>query len=139
VRTRVHNLIKSGVIEFDVVPSYAQVGANPVLVKTETEINVTSDDLISEVGNHLLVYVVNPLPDGLLHLFADDRSPAELAELLKFLRTRESVQEVESHPILTQRGKRGEFTSDQLRVLATLMDNPRKPVTAIADESGITA
>jgi DNA-binding Lrp family transcriptional regulator len=138
-RARVSNLIELGVIEFDVVLSYAQAGADPILVKVGTESNVTSDEIIEEIGRHPLTYVMNPLPDGLLHVFADYRTPSELAELLQFVRTRETVTEVEVHTIITQRGKKGEFTKDQLRVLAALLDDVRKPITAIADEAGITA
>ena len=138
-RARVSNLIQLGVLEFDVVLSYAQAGADPVLVKVDTESNVTSDDIIEEIGGHPLTYVMNPFPDGLLHVFADYRTPSELAELLQFIRTRDTVTEVESHTIITQRRKKGVFTKDQLRVLAALLDDVRKPVTAIAEDAGITA
>ena len=139
VRARVSNLVDLGVLEFDVVLSYAQAGADPVLVKVDTTSNVTSDEIIEEIGAHPLTYVMNPFPDGLLHVFADYRTPAELAELLQFIRTRDTVTEVESHTIITKRGKKDAFTNDQMRVLATLLDDVRKPVTAIAEEAGITA
>jgi DNA-binding Lrp family transcriptional regulator len=139
VRARLTKLVDAGVITFDVVLSYAQSGAGPALVEVKTDSTVTSDEIIEEFGRHPLIFVINPLPDGQLHLFADYRSPAELADLLQFIRTRDLVIDAQSHMLVTYSGKKGSFTKDQLLVLQTLLDDPRKPITKIADEAGLTA
>jgi DNA-binding Lrp family transcriptional regulator len=139
VRERVNKLVASGVLVYDVCLSYAQTGATPVLIKIATDSSVTSNNLIHLFGEHPLVYVVNPLPDGRLHLIADYRSPTELANLLQFIRTQEIVTDVHPHTLITTLGRRGEFTRDQIRVLKALLDDVRKPVTSIAQETGMTA
>ena len=139
IRGRVSKLLEAGVLCFDVCLSYAQVGAQPLLVEVRMESNVTSDSIIEELGQHLLIYVVTPLPDGHLILVADYRSPVEMANLLQFVRTRESVVDISSHSLITAQGKKGDINLDQVRVLKSLLDDPRKPITAIADDIGMTA
>jgi DNA-binding Lrp family transcriptional regulator len=139
VKKRVTKLVDAGVLIFDVVPSYAQVDADPVLVMVKTDNTMTSDALLDELGEHELIFVVNPLPDGQLFYFADCRDSLELVDLLSFTRTRESVTETIAYSLITQRGKKGTYTNDQLRVLRVVLDDPRMSVSTIAQECGISA
>ncbi len=139
VKKRVTKLVDTGVLIFDVVPSYAQVDADPVLVRVKTDNTVTSDTLLEEIGNHELVFVINPLPDGQFFYFADCRDSMELADLLSFTRTRESVTETTAYSIITARGKKGNYTKDQLRVLRAVLDDPRMSISTIAEKCSISA
>ena len=134
IRGRVSKLLEAGVLCFDVCLSYAQVGAQPLLVEVRMESNVTSDNIIEELGQHLLIYVVTPLPDGHLILVADYRSPVEMANLLQFVRTRESVVDISSHSLITAQGKKGDINLDQVRVLKSLLDE----VAISADDDMLT-
>lgn len=110
-----------------------------MLVEVCMDSNVTTDAIIDELGQHALIYVVTPLPDGCLNLIADYRTPFEMADLLQFIRTRDSVENVTSHSLITPQGKKGEITLDQVRVLKSLLEDARKPITAIAEDIGMTA
>ncbi len=140
VKRRVKKLIDEGVIDSFVLRlSFAMVGAEPMLTLVELDGSQNDESIIEKIGNHPFVNRVGFDSHGWLVVWVEYVGIEGLSEISSFIRSLEGVQDVELNPLPPRsRGKKMDLSRTQLRVLKVLFDDPRMPVSQIANEAGIT-
>ena len=153
IKRRVNKLLESGVIErFIIELSLAMLDADLVHVDIQTDGSEEDEIFIENIGNHETVRNVYSLTDGSYVAIANVSGSRGLSTLGKFLRGLKGVTAIEMHILIPaggtaissdsqilSRGNKTELSSLQLRVLSTLLNEPRMPIDEIAIKSGLTA
>lgn len=153
IKKRVSKLIESGVIErFSIELTLAMLDAELVLFDILTDGSENPDVFVDQIGNRQNIRNMYTFVDGTYMAVAEVSGASGLAELGKFLRGLQSVTEVKTHTLIpvsgtaishdsqiVSRGNKVEFTPLQLRVLASLVKDPRMPIDEIAANANLTA
>ncbi len=153
VKKRVSRLLETGVIErFVVELTLAMQDADLLLADILTDGLEDQEVIITQMGNYPMIRNVNLFSDGAYQIIAEVPGSQGMSAIGKFLRGLQYVTQVEMHTLIpaggtptspssqiVSRGKKIEFTSLQLRVLKSLVEDPRMAVNDIARNSGLTA
>lgn len=143
IKKRIDKLIESGVIhQFEVVLSRAMSGgAEWVMADIFTDGSEDIEVFINQLGDYPGIDWVAPLVGGGYQIRALAPPVEGLAELGRFIRSLNPVTDVKIHTFMSPRARRGRkasFTQLQLRVLRSLIDNARMPISHIAKQTGLT-
>ncbi len=152
IKNRVKKLEKGGVIqEYTVELSLNMIGADHLFVAITTDGKEDIKALIETIGNHRLIRHSERFDYQSYGAQTVVCGTTEFFELKQFLESLPSVKKVEIHPIklimpdappqskVRTRGKKVEFTLNQLRVLQCLTKDVRMPVSELANQTGLTA
>jgi Lrp/AsnC family leucine-responsive transcriptional regulator len=140
VKRRIHNLVEDGSISRFVLRfSYEMVDAEPMLALAQVTTTSNVGELIDTIGSHPFVSSVGFDSHNYLVIWVEYVGVEGLAEISTFLRSIDGIGDVELNPLTPERrGKKMVFTRTQMRVIKALLDDPRKPVSAVASEVGMT-
>jgi Lrp/AsnC family leucine-responsive transcriptional regulator len=143
VKKRVAKLLEKGLIErFFVLLSLAMIDADMVFALVHTDGSEFQEKFINKLSQLDETIQVSPVAcgiGGLYCIFALTIGPSGLSDFGSFLRSLDSVDQVNLHVLIYPRGKKSQFTPLQLRVIKHLIDEPRMPVVEIAKLSGLTS
>lgn len=140
VKKRVEKLVDSGVIvQFIVELNLAMIDAEFYVALIQTDASIVEEEFIEVLGSNAMICEVGALSGGMYIAFGSYIGSEGLAEIGKFLRTLESVREVEIHTLLFPKGKKVHLKKLHLRILGHLLNDPRTPVTKIAKDTGLAA
>ncbi len=140
IRRRILNLEESGVIAgYSIALSPAMTGTDSLFSLLSTDGSRDEVEMVGAIGASRNVLAAAAYTDGTYALVAEYHGPEELQELGTFLRTLESVENVEIHIFLRRWGSEMKLTKTHLRVLEPLLSDPRMPIVDIAQKTGLTA
>ncbi|MFX1606060.1 MAG: winged helix-turn-helix transcriptional regulator [Promethearchaeota archaeon] len=143
IKKRLDRLVDTGVIEeFSVLMKPAMVNSDYLVALLFTDGSEDEEEFMEMMGANLNVVQVGQVVTGvgrLYFLHCEYIGAEGLQNLLAFLRTLDSVTNIESHTILTQRGDQFDIKKLHLRVLKSLLKNARMQIGEISAETGITA
>lgn len=140
VKKRVENLIETGTLsQFIVEYNLAMIDGEFYLALIQTDSSVTEAVFVQLLGEHPMVAEVGALTNGQYMIFGTYIGSEGLSELDHFLRSSESVREVEIHTLLFPRGKKLKVKKLHLRIIRHLLTDPRMPVTKIAKKTSLAA
>ncbi len=143
IRKRIDRLLETGVIEeFSVVLRPAMMDSDYLIALVHTDGSEDEDQFMDLIGSNLMVIQVGPIVTdrGRLYFIHCEYMGAEgLQNLGAFLRSLESVSEIELHTILTSRGEKFEIKNLHLRVLKLLLEDARMQVSELSELTGLTA
>jgi DNA-binding Lrp family transcriptional regulator len=151
IKKRVKRLIEVGAIEsFAIELSLAMLDAEFVFIDIVTDGTEDFELFMDEVGKSRQLEIVWRYTDESYGAFGEVVGVKGLIELGTFLRQQNHVTEVEVHPAVgccpvlsplsktNTRGRKVQFTPLHLRVLDSLIEDPRMPMTKIAETTGLT-
>ncbi|TFG96389.1 winged helix-turn-helix transcriptional regulator [Candidatus Thorarchaeota archaeon] len=140
VRKRIDRLIERGVIvEWSISLSPAMIDSQYAFIEILTDETLNHDELFKQFYDRPEIYVILPLTTGDFVLHAFYKGSEGLLELGSFLRQLKGVIEARIHPTTTFNGIKTEINSLQIRVLQSLVKDPRMSISQIALETGLTA
>jgi len=143
VRKRFDRLISTGVIEeFAIVLKPAMMESEYLVALISTDGSEKEEEFLHQIGSNLNVIQVGQVVTGvgrLYFLHCEYVGAESLHNLGLFLRTIESVTNIELHTTLMQRGKKFEVKKLHLRVLRCLLKDARMQVSEISEQTGLTA
>ena len=140
VKKRVKKLETSGIITgYRVSLSSAMVGTNALYGMIATDGSQDETEFVNTLGANDKIIAAAAYTGGNFALLAEFRDSQDLWEIGNFLRSFKFINNIETHQLLIDRGSTLELTKPHIRVLKSLMDNPRKPIVDIAEESRISA
>jgi DNA-binding Lrp family transcriptional regulator len=140
IRKRVLRLQETEVIAgYDVTLSPAMIGSEFVFGLLTTNGSQDEVELVETIGSHPGIIAASSYTDGIYALIGEYTETAELMEISTFLRTLDSVEQVELHTILQEKGGTADLNTLHLRVLHCLVDDPRMSIVDIAKNTGLTA
>ncbi len=156
VKKRVAKLIETGVIyKFSVMLSLEYLQSEVLYGLVYTDGYENADEFIQNLGNTPMVHVVGSIASGgggAYNFFAQYIGSQGLAELGRFVRTLDHVTRTELFPLLIPkdhsgvqafpiRGKElgGSFSKTELKVLRSLIEDPRMSISDIASQTSLTA
>jgi DNA-binding Lrp family transcriptional regulator len=133
-------LEETGVIsDYGIILSYAMFDAESVFGWLLSDGSQDEEDFVSIIGEHAAVSAASSYSDGHYALIAGHTTSEELLEFGAYLRGLEGIVEVDLFPIVGIEGGKIELKSLHLRVLRSLLEDPRMPVVDIAEKAGLTA
>jgi DNA-binding Lrp family transcriptional regulator len=139
IKKRVNKLVENGTIHsFVVYLSFAMIDAEAYLAILTPERPNQEENILSDIVNNQHVFSTGSLSDGTCIVFAEYEGENGKSDFEVFLAGLEGVQSIELHTLRTPRGKKVEFKPLQLRVLRSLVEDPRAPATEIAEKTGLT-
>ena len=140
VKKRIDRLLEAGVIvTFTAELNLAMIDADYLLILVYTDGQHDDGKLADEIGQNQMVSEVGVLSGSMIIAFASYRDAKDLAELRSFLMSMDGVTKVEMHTLLFPRGKKMELKHLHIKILRCLVDDPRMPVTEIADRTRLAA
>ncbi|MHA1948358.1 MAG: winged helix-turn-helix transcriptional regulator [Candidatus Thorarchaeota archaeon] len=143
VKKRMDRLNETGVIEeFSIVLKPAMMGSDYLIALVFTDGSENEDEFIELLGSNLMIIQAGQIvtANGRLYFVHSEYVGAEgLQNLGTFLRTLDSVTNIELHTTLTNRGEKFEIKKMHLRVLKYLLEDARMQVSEIAEQTGLTA
>lgn len=140
IKKRVEKLLESGVLtEFIVELNLAMIDGEFFLALIHTDSSVKEDDFVELLGSNEMISEVGALTGGSYIVFGSYIGASGLSDIGNFLRTLNSVNDIEIHTLLFPRGKKYQLKKLHLRVLKHLIDDPRIAVTKIAKKTGLAA
>ena len=139
IKNRVDDLIANGVItEFTVDFSPEMAGSEYMMIFLETGTTEDRAQFILEIAENRGVRQIVPLYGGNYYIIAEYASSVEMANLIEAIKSHPDVNSTEMHPLTVLRGKKTTLTNLQLRVLRSLLEDARMPISDIARETGLT-
>jgi DNA-binding Lrp family transcriptional regulator len=140
VKKRVQKLEKSGVIDhYAVRLTLAMLDAQYLFGLLETDGSQDEEVFVNKIGESPSIIAAAAYSDGHYALLAEYMSTVELMELGSYLRSLDGVENVELHTLIARRGSKTDLSTNHLRVLSPLRNNPRMSISSIARETGMTA
>jgi Lrp/AsnC family leucine-responsive transcriptional regulator len=140
VKKRVKKLETSGIItDYRVSLSPAMVGTNTLYGMLSSDGSRDETEFVNALGANDKIIAAAAYTGGNFALIAEFRDAQDLWDIGNFLRSFKFIDKIETHQLMIDRGSTLELTKPHIRVLKSLVDNPRKPIVDIADESGISA
>jgi DNA-binding Lrp family transcriptional regulator len=139
IKKRVSKLLGDGVISFCVEPSLAMIRAEWVVAFVRTSGEEKQDKIVSLLGDYPMINEVGPLADGEYFIFANYIGLEGLHDLTDFLKSLETVTEVEIHQVMFNKGKARELSKRDLRIIQCLVPDPRMRIVSIAEKTGYSA
>lgn len=139
VKKRIQKLESVGIIRGGILaPLPVMSGSEDWLAILSTKESNTSKELLDEIGLHRLVRAGSVLTDGSILCFGHYSGAKELHEVGAFLRQVSSVKSVEFHTLLSEPGKKYDLAIPDVKVLQCLRQEPRMPISEIANQTGLT-
>ncbi|MFW9910239.1 MAG: winged helix-turn-helix transcriptional regulator [Candidatus Thorarchaeota archaeon] len=140
IKRRIRKLIEDGVIvSFCLRLSQDMASTEPMIALVEPIRNTNVDELVDAVGKHPFVISAGLDSSGWLVVWVEFIGTDGLSEFNSYVRGLKGVNDVELNPLPSgDRGKKIEFSRSQLRVLKVLVDDPRMPISTIAQKTGMT-
>lgn len=140
VKRRIQNMMEDGTIAgFALRLSYEMVDAEPMLALAQVTTTNNIEKLIDKIGSHPFVSRVGFDSHNYLVIWVEYVGVEGLSEISTFLRSIEGIGDVELNPLTPEhRGTKMAFNGTHMRVIQALLDDPRKPVSALAKEIGMT-
>lgn len=156
VKKRVNKLIKTGVIyNFSAMLSLEYLKSEALYGLIYTDGYEVEEEFIQNLGSSPMVHVVGTIASGsggAYNFFAQYIGSHGLSELGRLVRTLDHVTRTELFPLLIPkdhsilqafpvRGKEqgGKFSKTELKVLRSLIEDPRMSISDIARQSRLTA
>jgi DNA-binding Lrp family transcriptional regulator len=140
IRRRILNLEESGEISKYVVSlSVGMTTSNQIFGFLTSDGSRDEVEVIDEIGSHPNVSAAAAYSNGTYAFIANYDTAQEMHELSSFLRRINSIVDTEVHLTIIDTGLKMEFSPLHLRILKTLMEQPRLSVVEIANRSGLTA
>jgi len=140
VKKRVKKLIDTGVIvRFTIDLSMAMVDGGAFLALISTDGSEKEDEFVKQIGSQGIAREVGSSSASLYTAIGTYVGPDGLREFGSFVRGIKCVRKVELHTLIWEPGKRIEATKLQLKVLRSLIENPRMSVEDISRQTGLTA
>ncbi|MHA2424493.1 MAG: winged helix-turn-helix transcriptional regulator [Candidatus Thorarchaeota archaeon] len=143
IKKRMDRLIETGVIEeFSIILKPAMMDSDYLIALVSTDGAEDEEKFIAHLGSHLMIVQVGQLVtgDGRLYFLHCEYVGAEgLQNVGTFLRTLDSVTNIELHTTLTQHGEKFDIKKLHLRVLKHLLEDARMQVSKISKISGLTS
>ena len=139
IKKRVNKLIENGTIHsFVVYLSFAMIDAESFLAILTPATSNTEEELLKEIVKNPHVFSTGFLSDGTCIVFTEYEGETGQSELQQFLDSLGNVAHYELHTLLSPRGRKVEFKPLEIRVLKSLVEDPRAPATEIAEKTGLT-
>jgi Lrp/AsnC family leucine-responsive transcriptional regulator len=140
VKKRVQKLEESGVIHrYSIRLSLAMLDAQFLFGLLQTDGSQDEEAFVNKIGESPSVVAAAAYSDGHYALLAEYITTVELMELGSHLRTLDGVEDVELHTLVSERGTKTDLSTNHLRVLYYLRNNPRTSIVDLARQSGMTA
>ncbi|MFW9795556.1 MAG: winged helix-turn-helix transcriptional regulator [Candidatus Thorarchaeota archaeon] len=143
IKKRMDRLNETGVIEeCSIILRPAMMDSDYLIALLHTDGSENEETFIEQIGSNLMVVQVGQLVTsvGRLYFLHCEYEGAEgLQNLGTFLRTMDSVTDIELHTILTSRGEKFEIKKLHLRVLKYLLEDARMQVSEISERTGLTS
>jgi Lrp/AsnC family leucine-responsive transcriptional regulator len=140
VKKRVLKLEESGVIDhYSIRLSLAMLDAQYLFGLLRTDGSQDEEVFVNKIGESPSIVAAAAYSDGHYALVAEYISTVELMELGTHLRTLDGVEDVELHTLVSKRGTKTDLSTNHLKALFYLRDNPRISIVDLARESGMTA
>ena len=143
------NAIKKRVLkleEFGVIQSYfvdlslAMLDAEFAMFLVYTNGMENESDFMDNIGNHSAFSYVGPSSQNLYFAFATYQNGSiGLHTVSSFLHTLPNVVRIETYPLIYERGNKREFSAIHIMVLKELLDDPKKSISEIVTNTGLTA
>jgi DNA-binding Lrp family transcriptional regulator len=139
IKKRVKKLIDDGTIHrFVVHLSFAMIDAEAFLaILTPKDPNI-EDQILNQIVENSHVFSAGSLSDGTCIVFAEYEGEDGKSDFEKFLKCVNNVAHIELHTLHSPRGNKVEFKPLQIRILKSLVEDPRAPATTIAKQTGLT-
>ncbi|MGY5860593.1 MAG: winged helix-turn-helix transcriptional regulator [Candidatus Thorarchaeota archaeon] len=143
IKKRMDRLQETGVIEeFSIILKPAMVGSEYLIALVSTDGSEEEEKFIDQLGSHLNIVQVGQLVTGsgrLYFLHCEYMGAEGLQNVGTFLRTMDSVTDIELHTTLTKSGEKYEIKKLHLKVLKLLLEDARMQVSEISERTGLTA
>ncbi|MFX0169591.1 MAG: winged helix-turn-helix transcriptional regulator [Candidatus Hodarchaeota archaeon] len=140
VKKRVKKLEETGIIKgYRIDLSPAMVGTNHLFGMLATDGSRDEAEFIEELGSDDKIIAAASYTGGNYALVAEFREPRDLWNIGAHIRSFDCVKSIETHQLLTESGSTMKFSALHIRVLKTLIDDPRKSIVDIANQSGLSA
>ncbi|MFX1509219.1 MAG: winged helix-turn-helix transcriptional regulator [Promethearchaeota archaeon] len=139
VKKRILKLEEEGVIQrYYVYLSLAMMDAEWFLARITLSDTHFSPEFLDRIGAHPSVFSAGYLSDGSILVFAEYIGAQGLSELGGFLRQLPGVANVEIHTLIADRGQKIPMTDGHLKVLRSLREDARMPISQISEQTGLT-
>jgi len=139
VKKRLQRLTETGIIRGSFIyPTLAMLGAESAVAILTIADSAPEESLLDKIGADPMVYAASILSSGHVLVFADYEGTKGLSDLGAHLRQFPEVSDVELHTIITERGAKCELKTSQLKVLKCLHEDPRMPISQIAEATQLT-
>ncbi len=141
IKKRIDKLEQSGIIESYVIElSLAMVDAENAMLFASTDGTEDSFTFINSLGTNETINYVGELSGSMYIIFTTYRNGSVgLGQVTAFLRSFDFVTKVDIFPIFMERGKKKDFSTQELLVIRELLKNPREPVSSIASSTNLPA
>ncbi len=140
IKKRVRKLEDTGIITgYTIKLSPNMIGTDLLFGMLSTDGSQDEAEFVNTLGENNKVIAAASYTGGHYALIAEFRDSQDLWDLGAFLRSFDCVYNIETHQLLSLPSSTMKFSKLHLRILKTLMDNPRKSIVDIADQSGLTA
>ncbi len=150
VKRRVDLLIEAGIVKgFTVELSQETLGVNWVIAEITTDMTEDRAGLIADISSHHATKETFAVGSNRYLIFAEVSHPEGTYEYVKYLRSLQSVETLEiectqqvptsqlSHRCkYNSRGRKVEFSPEQLETLKYLTGNARMPIQELAEKTG---
>jgi len=140
IRRRILNLEESGEISgYSLLLSAEMLGVHRIFGLLTSDGSRDEIEVMDEIGSHPGVIAAAAYSNGTYALIGEYRTPEDLLELTSHLRCVDSIEKTETHQIIQSTIPQFELSRMHLRVLKTLIHEPRLSVVEISNKSGLTA
>ncbi|MGY5858810.1 MAG: winged helix-turn-helix transcriptional regulator [Candidatus Thorarchaeota archaeon] len=139
IKKRVNKLIDNGTVHsFVVYLSFAMIDAESFLAILTPEVSNREEEILKQIVKNPHVFSTGLLSDGTCIIFAEYEGESGKSDFKQFLNSLNDVAHFELHNERSPKGNKVEFRPLQIRVLNSLVEDPRAPATAIAEKTGLT-
>lgn len=140
IRRRVLNLEESGEISgYSLLLTAEMLGVHRILGILTSDGSRDEVAVMDEIGNHSGVIAAASYSNGTYALVGEYRTSEELLGLTSHFRRIDSIENSEIHQIIQGSGRPFELSKMHLRILKTLINEPKLSVVEISNKSGLTA
>ncbi|MHA1906188.1 MAG: winged helix-turn-helix transcriptional regulator [Candidatus Thorarchaeota archaeon] len=140
IRKRVLRLEETEVIAgYNILLSTAMIGSEFVFGLLTTDGSQDEEEFVNKIGSHQGIIAASSYTDGIYALIGEYTDTTELMEISTYIRTLDSVIDIEIHTILQRKGGKADLNKLHLRVLNCLVEDPRMAIVDIAANTGLTA
>lgn len=140
IKKRVKKLEDTGIIhQYRVQLSKAMTGSELLFGLLLTDGSQDEEEFVNQLGKHPQIIAAASYTGGHYALVAEYRNSQELWDVTSFLRSFKCVNTVETHQILSHQGSTMSLSKLHLLVLNSLIDDPRKSIASIAEQTRLTA
>ncbi len=140
IKKRVKKLEDTGIIAgYRLLLTPEMAGVNFLFGMLSTDGSQDEAAFVLTLGGNEKIIAAASYTGGHYALIAEYRDSQDLWEIGAFLRTFDCVHNIETHQLLYPKGKSMEFSKLHLRVMKTLIEDPRMSIVDIARRSKLTA